>query len=160
VKPRPEIDDGDAQNPYTRSFQRPAALMYSRKNLMAIACGMFVCIAITFQNLSGHSVDPVRVLLWSAAGVSLYIFFSSFFGFDPYRSALSDAASPLLQYAERFELRSGIATLSMTLVITVLAKLFDEHYLMTAVASGTLAAWLYFMMRIFAGGYNDSRVSP
>lgn len=133
--------------------------MYSRKNLMAIACVMFVCLAITFQNLSGHRVDPMRIVLWSTAGVSLYIFFSSFFGFDPYRSTLSDLASPLLRYAERYELRSGIATLSMTLVITVLAKLFDEKYLMTAIISGTLAAWLYFMMRTFVGGYQGSRVS-
>ena len=87
----------------------------------------------------------------------LYALFSSFFGFDPYRSKLSAGASPLLRYAERYELRSGIATLAMTLAVVLIAKLLDGSNFVTAVVSATLAAWVYFVVRIFSGGYETAR---
>jgi hypothetical protein len=132
-------------------------MLRTRKNQMLVSCALFVVAATIYQALSGKPVDMLRVLIWSFAGVLLYALFSSFFGFDPYRSKLSTAASPLLRYAERYELRSGTATLATTLVVILIAKLLDQSNLVTAVVSATLAAWVYFMMRIFCGGYEPAQ---
>ena len=132
-------------------------MLRTRKNQMLVSCALFVVVATLYQTVSGRPVDPVRILIWSAAGVLLYVLFSSFFGFDPYRSKLPTAASPLLRYAERYELRSGIATLAMTLVVVLVAKLLDGPNFITAVVSATLAAWVYFVMRIFSGSYEIAR---
>jgi hypothetical protein len=130
--------------------------MPSRKYQAAMACALFVLAASVYEILSGKPVDQLRVLIWSTIGVALYVFLSRLAGFDPHRSKLPHSASRLLQYVERYELRCGIATLAMTLTVVLLAKWVDADYCITAVVSATLAAWLYFVLRIFQGGYEGA----
>jgi hypothetical protein len=130
--------------------------MDSRFLHAVMACIVFVSISALYGALSGMAVEVGRVALWSAAGIGAYIALSFAFGFDPYRTRLSDA-SPLRYYFDRWELRLGQATLSLLGCAVVMAKLVDESHFVLAVVSGTLAAWTYFAWRLCAGGYNESR---
>ena len=75
------------------------------------------------------------------------------FGFDPHRTRIARYASPLVQYVDRWELRLGQATLSMLGCVALAAGLLDQTNFVTAVVSGTLAAWTYFALRLYTGGY-------
>jgi hypothetical protein len=55
-------------------------------------------------------------------------------------------------------LRLGQATLSMLGCVVIAARLLDEANFVTAVVSGTLAAWTYFALRWYVGGYRSSSI--
>lgn len=130
--------------------------MNSRKLHAFAACVLFLLIAALYSALSGNPVDKWRVAFWSMAGVATYIGLSHIFGFDPHRTRIAEYAPALMHYVDRWELRLGQATLSMLGCIVVAAKLLDEANFVTAVVSGTLAAWTYFALRLYAGGYSGS----
>jgi hypothetical protein len=131
----------------------------SRKIQASAACVLFLLIAQLYQGLSGTAIDQPRILLWSGVGIALYMVLSLAFGFDPYRSKLHPHSPPLLRYVERWELRSGTASLTMTLLVFVCARILDSSNLGTAFLSATLAAWVYFMLRVFTGGYQTAKES-
>ena len=126
---------------------------YSRKLLAAAACTIFLVIAKLYEWLYQAPVDGWRVLCWSAAGVTSYIVLCRVFGFDPQRTRLARHAPALWHYVDRWELRQGQAILCMLGVLAIGAHLLDAQYLVTAVVSGTLAAWTYFTLRLFTGSY-------
>lgn len=95
--------------------------------------------------------------LWSITGVAGYIGWSHVFGFDPYRTRVALYAPAYLHYVDRWELRLGQATLSMVGSVAVLAKWLDSAHFVTAVVCGTLAAWTYFLVRLYCGGYASRR---
>lgn len=131
--------------------------MQSRKLHAILACVLFMVAAIVYGKLSGHAVDASRVALWSIFGVVVYVVLSYVFGFDPHRTRIAAYASDLVRYVDRWELRLGQATLSMLGSVALAAGLFDEANFVTAVVSGTLAAWTYFALRLYTGGYRVSR---
>jgi hypothetical protein len=132
--------------------------MNSRKLHAISACLLFLLIASVYSAASGQSLDLLRVLGWSCVGVVVYVAASHAFGFDPHRTRIARYASPLMHYVDRWELRLGQATLSMLGCVVIAARLLDEAHFVTAVVSGTLAAWTYFALRWDVGGYGSSRV--
>ena len=112
-----------------------------------------------YGKLSGHPVELWRVAFWSLVGVAIYIALSGVFGFDPHRTRIARYASPLVQYVDRWELRLGQATLSMLGCVALAAGLLDQTNFVTAVVSGTLAAWTYFALRLYAGGYGNANLA-
>jgi hypothetical protein len=132
--------------------------MNTRKLHAAAACLLFLLVAAIYSSASGQSLDLARVLLWSCVGVGVYVASSHAFGFDPHRTRVAKYAPALVHYVDRWELRLGQATLSMLGCVVVAAHLLDEANFVTAVVSGTLAAWTYFALRWYVGGYRSSRV--
>jgi hypothetical protein len=127
--------------------------MRSRKLQAIFSCIIFVVIAKIYELLADKPVSTLRVLLWSTLGVATYIGLSSLFGFDPHRTKLARFAPPLQHYVDRWELRLGQATLAMLGCVVLAARFIDSENFVTAVVSGTLAAWTYFVLRLYTGGY-------
>jgi hypothetical protein len=125
----------------------------SRKFQALLACVVFIGVAKLFELSAGSPVDEWRVAFWSALGVASYIMLSRVFGFDPYRTKLAQFASPAVRYVDRWELRLGQATLAMLGCVVVAARFIDGSNFVTAVVSATLAAWTYFVLRLYVGGY-------
>jgi hypothetical protein len=121
-----------------------------------LACGVFIAVAKLYEILAGSPVDDWRITFWSAVGVASYIALSSVFGFDPYRTKLAQFAPPLVRYVDRWELRLGQATLAMLGCVVLGARFIDRSNFVTAVVCGTLAAWTYFVLRLYFGGYEAS----
>lgn len=133
--------------------------MHTRKLHALIACSVFLIGAGVYNALSGQSLELWRVAFWSMVGVASYVALSRAFGFDPYRTRIARFASPLTQYVDRWELRLGQATLSMLGVVALAAGLLDHTNFVTAVVSGTLSAWTYFALRLYAGGYGTANLA-
>lgn len=127
--------------------------MQSRKLQAVLSCAIFVVIAKVYELLANEPVSTMHVLLWSSLGVVSYIGLSRVFGFDPHRTRLARFASPMLHYVDRWELRLGQATLAMLGCVVLAARFIDNENFVTAVVSGTLAAWTYFALRLYTGGY-------
>jgi amino acid permease len=127
--------------------------MHSRKLQAILSCVIFLAIAKLYEVLANEAVSTPHVLLWSGVGVLCYIALSHIFGFDPHRTKLAQFASPLLHYVDRWELRLGQATLAMLGCVVLAARFIDNENFVTAVVSGTLAAWTYFALRLYTGGY-------
>lgn len=132
--------------------------MNSRKLHALAACTLFVLFAMIFCGVTERSIEPWRIALWSGAGVALYIVLSHAFGFDPQRTRVAHYAPALLHYLDRWELRLGQATLSMLACVVLGARFLDEANFVTAVVSGVLAAWTYFALRLYSGGYRSTRM--
>jgi hypothetical protein len=130
--------------------------MNTRKWHALVACALFLLAAGVYSKVSAQPVDLWRVAFWSIIGVASYIALSGLFGFDPHRTRLARYASPLVHYVDRWELRQGQATLSMLGLVALAAGLLDHTNFVTAVVSGTLAAWTYFALRLYAGGYGTA----
>lgn len=130
--------------------------MQSRKVHAVLACVLFLFAAAIYSGWSGQPVDQWRIAFWSMAGVASYVGFSYLFGFDPHRTRLAEFAPALVHYIDRWELRLGQATLSMLGCVVVAAKVLDGAHFVTAVVSGTLSAWTYFALRLYAGGYRPA----
>jgi hypothetical protein len=130
--------------------------MHTRKFHALMSCGLFLLAAGVYGQLTGHPVELWRVAFWSMIGVASYIVLSGLFGFDPQRTRIARYASPLARYIDRWELRLGQATLSMLGCVALAAGLLDHTNFVTAVVSGTLAAWTYFALRLYAGGYGNA----
>lgn len=128
----------------------------SRKFQALLARGVFVVIAKLYELLAGTTVDVWRVAFWSGLGVASYIGLSHLFGFDPYRTKLAQFAPPMMRYLDRWELRLGQATLAMLGCVVLGARFIDGTNFITAVVSATLAAWTYFVLRLYAGGYEPA----
>lgn len=133
--------------------------MHTRMQHALLACALFLLTAGVYDKLSGNAVELGRVAFWSMIGVGSYIALSGVFGFDPHRTRVARYASPLVQYVDRWELRLGQATLSMLGCVALLAGLLDQTNFVTAVVSGTLAAWTYFALRLYAGGYGNAKLA-
>ena len=133
--------------------------MHTRKLHALIACLLFLLAAAVYSALSGHALELWRVAFWSMVGVASYIALSGVFGFDPHRTRIARYASPLTHYVDRWELRLGQATLSMLGCVTLAAGLLDHTNFVTAVVSGTLSAWTYFALRLYAGGYGTANLA-
>jgi hypothetical protein len=127
--------------------------MYTRKLHALLSCALFLLAASVYSMLSGQPIELWRVAFWSMVGVAVYIALSGLFGFDPHRTRIARYASPLVHYVDRWELRLGQATLSMLGFVALAAGLLDHTNFVTAVVSGTLAAWTYFALRLYTGGY-------
>lgn len=130
--------------------------MQSRKVHAILSCALFLFLALAYGELTGHLIDPWRVAFWGIVGVSSYIALSHLFGFDPHRTKLGQRASAIVQYVDRWELRLGQATLSMLGCVAVAAGILDPANFVQAVVSGTLAAWTYFALRLYTGGYTPA----
>ena len=133
--------------------------MNTRKLHALLSCALFLLAAGVYGWLSGQPVELWRVAFWSMAGVATYIALSGVFGFDPQRTRVARYASPLVQYVDRWELRLGQATLSMLGCVALAAGLLDHTNFVTAVVSGTLSAWTYFALRLYAGGYGNANLA-
>jgi hypothetical protein len=133
--------------------------MNTRKWHALLACALYLFAAGMYGKLSGHPVELWRVAFWSMVGVTIYIALSGVFGFDPHRTRIARYASPLVQYVDRWELRLGQATLSMLGCVALAAGLLDQTNFVTAVVSGTLAAWTYFALRLYTGGYGRANLA-
>jgi hypothetical protein len=133
--------------------------MHTRKLHALLSCGLFLLAAGAYGMLSGRTIELWRVAFWSMVGVASYIALSGLFGFDPHRTRIARYASPLMQYVDRWELRLGQATLSMLGLVALAAGLLDQTNFVTAVVSGTLAAWTYFALRLYAGGYGAANLA-
>ena len=133
--------------------------MYTRKLHALVACALFLLAAVVYGKLTGQPVELWRVAFWSMLGVASYIALSGLFGFDPHRTRIARFASPLVQYVDRWELRLGQATLSMLGCVALMAGLLDHDHFVTAVVSGTLSAWTYFALRLYAGGYGNANLA-
>jgi hypothetical protein len=124
------------------------------RTLHAVLSGvLFIMAALIFGKVSGYAVDFWRVAFWSIAGIAIYIVLSRTFGFDPHRTRVAEYAPALVHYVDRWELRLGQATLSMLGCVVLAARVLDPENFVAAVVSGTLAAWTYFAVRLYAGGY-------
>jgi hypothetical protein len=130
--------------------------MRSRKIQALGACFIFFSIAKAYELLMRQAVDSWRVLFWSVVGIGVYIALSRAFGFDPHRTKLGPSASAFMHYVDRWELRLGQATLAMLGCIVVAARVVDPDHFVTAVVSGTLSAWTYFALRLYANGYESA----
>lgn len=130
--------------------------MQSRKLQAILSCTIFLGLAKAYELLADKVVNTPRVLLWSGLGVVCYIALSRIFGFDPHRTKLAQFAPPLLHYVDRWELRLGQATLAMLGCVVLAARFIDNENFVTAVVSGTLAAWTYFALRLYTGGYKTA----
>lgn len=128
----------------------------SRKFQALLAWGAFFVIAQLYALIAGSPVDGRRVAFWSGLGVASYIALSHAFGFDPYRTKVARFAPPMVRYVDRWELRLGQATLAMLGLVVLTARFIDSSNFVTAVVSGTLAAWTYFVLRLYVGGYEAS----
>jgi hypothetical protein len=128
--------------------------MHTRKLHALLACALFVLAAVIYCNVTGKQIEPWRIAFWSMIGVASYIVLSRLYGFDPHRTRVAQYAPPLARYVDRWELRLGQATLSMLGCVVLAAGVLDQANFVTAVVSGTLAAWTYFALRLYTGGYS------
>jgi hypothetical protein len=128
--------------------------MQSRMRHALAAHVSFLLIAFCYGLIAHAAIDLVRVALWSMAGIGSYIALSHLFGFDPHRTRVARAAADWVHYVDRWELRLGQATLSMLGSMVIAAKTLDAQNFVLAVVSGTLSAWTYFVLRLYAGGYD------
>lgn len=131
----------------------------TRKFQALLSCTVFLGITKLFETLGGSTVDEWRVAFWSALGVASYIMLSGLFGFDPYRTKVAQFAPPMVRYVDRWELRLGQATLAMLGCMVLAARFIDGTNFVTAVVSATLAAWTYFVLRLYVGGYDESKAT-
>jgi hypothetical protein len=131
----------------------------TRKFQALLSCTVFLGIAKLFETVGGSAVDEWRVAFWSVLGVASYIVLSGVFGFDPYRTKIAKFAPPMIRYVDRWELRLGQATLAMLGCVVLAASFIDSTNFVTAVVSGTLAAWTYFVLRLYVGGYDEAKVT-
>jgi hypothetical protein len=127
--------------------------MHTRKLQALLSCALFLVAAGFYGKLTDQPIELWRIAFWSMVGVASYIVLSGLFGFDPHRTRIAQFASPLAQYVDRWELRLGQATLSMLGCVVLAAGLLDQANFVSAVVSGTLAAWTYFALRLYTGGY-------
>ena len=125
----------------------------SRKFQALLSCVVFLGVAKLYGAIAGSPVDAWRVAFWSTLGVASYIILSRVFGFDPYRTKIARFAPPAVRYVDRWELRLGQATLAMLGCMVLAARFIDSSNFVTAVVSATLAAWTYFVLRLYGGGY-------
>lgn len=130
----------------------------TRRFQALLSCTVFLGIAKLFELTGGSAVDEWRVAFWSAVGVATYIVLSGLFGFDPYRTKLAQFAPPMMRYVDRWELRLGQATLALLGSMVLAARFIDGANFVTAVVSATLAAWTYFVLRLYVGGYDSPAV--
>ncbi len=130
--------------------------MQSRKVHAVGAFVIFFGLAKLYALATLEPLESGRLLLWSALGIGLYIALSELFGFDPHRTRLAAFDSPLKHYVERWELRLGQATLGMLGCIVMTAHFIDPAHFVSAVVCGTLAAWTYFALRLYRGGYKTA----
>lgn len=130
--------------------------MQSRKLHAFAACAIFFAIAQSYAAMVRQPLDHARVLVWSVVGVGVYVVLCRVFGFDPHRTKLAALASPLTRYIDRWELRLGQATLAMLGSVVIAARCIDPQNFVTAVVCGTLAAWTYFVLRLYRGGYKTA----
>ncbi|HEX2494069.1 MAG TPA: hypothetical protein VHK24_09860 [Steroidobacter sp.] len=131
--------------------------MHSRKLHAFVACVFFPLLAQVYLLIAGQRLEFWRVALWSGVGVASYVLWSHAYGFDPHRTRIAACAPALVHYIDRWELRCGQATLSMLGSVILAAGLLDPSNFVTAVVSGTLASWTYFSLRLYSGGYRNSR---
>lgn len=132
--------------------------MNTRKFHALASCVLFLVIAALYAKLTGTVLDLWRVAFWSMIGVASYIAWCGVFGFDPHRTRIAAGAPALTHYIDRWELRLGQATLSMLGGVVIAAQVTDPAHFVTAVVSGTLAAWTYFALRLYSGGYRATTV--
>ena len=138
----------------------PPAIMttpHSRKLHATLACAAFLGAAALFAALTQRPIDLTQVAIWSMAGVVVYVVLCGLFGFDPHRTRLAEHAPALWHYVDRWELRLGQATLAMLGCIVLAARVFAPEHFVTAVVSGTLSAWTYFALRLYAGSYRATK---
>jgi hypothetical protein len=121
----------------------------------AMAGAIFYGIAQLYAAAAAIELSTPRVIGWTIFGIAVYALCSHVFGFDPNRRKLKRTQDKLLRYVERWELRSGSATLVMLGVSVVAARFFDESHFVAAVACATLGAWFYFLVRLLGGGYDE-----
>jgi hypothetical protein len=130
--------------------------MKQMRVLQAVMAGViFYGIAQLYAAAAAIELSTPRVLGWTIFGIAVYALCSQWFGFDPNRRTLKRTQDKLLQYVERWELRSGSATLAMLGVSVVAARLFDGSHFVAAVVCATLGAWFYFLVRLLGGGYDE-----
>lgn len=120
------------------------------------ACLLFLGVALLCCAYAGYELDLLRTAFWSGAGVASYILWSRAFGFDPLRTRVAEYAPAIVRYVDRWEVRQGQATLSMLVSILIGAQILDPEHYVTALASSTFAAWTYFVLRLYAGGYRTA----
>jgi hypothetical protein len=130
--------------------------MNTRKFHALASCLLFLVVAALYGRLTGTTVDLWHVAFWGMVGVSSYIAWCGLFGFDPHRTRIAAGAPALTHYIDRWELRLGQATLSMLGFLVIAAQVADREHFVGAVVSGTLAAWTYFAVRLYAGGYRPA----
>lgn len=128
--------------------------MQSRYFHAFCACAAYIAAAALYAALSPQAVDLLRAALWGAGGVVGHICLSQLFGFDPYRTRIAEYAPAHVRYLDRWELRLGQATLSLLGSSVVAAHWLDPDHFVAAVVSATLAAWTYFVGRLYVGGYD------
>jgi hypothetical protein len=130
--------------------------MQSRAFHAVVSCVLFLLIASIFAQVAGHAFVPWRIAFWSMVGIASHVAASRLFGFDPHRTRIAEFAPAYVHYVDRWELRLGQATLSMLGCVVLLARLLDGEHFVSAVLSGTLSAWTYFVVRLYAGGYREA----
>jgi hypothetical protein len=130
--------------------------MQSRALHAVVSCVLFLVIASIFARIAGYEFVPWRIAFWSMVGIASHVAASRLFGFDPHRTRIAEFAPTYVHYVDRWELRLGQATLSMLGCVALAAGLLDHTNFVTAVVSGTLAAWTYFALRLYAGGYGTA----
>jgi hypothetical protein len=128
--------------------------MRSRYFHALCAWAAYVGLAALYATFLLHSLDLVRVAAWSVAGIAGHLGLSQLFGFDPYRTQVAAFAPSHVRYIDRWELKLGQATLSLLGSAVVAAHWVDPNHFVTAVVSATLAAWTYFVWRLYVGGYD------
>jgi hypothetical protein len=114
----------------------------------------YVVIAALYASLWLASLDLLRIAAWSAAGIAGHLALSQLFGFDPYRTRVAAFAPSHVRYIDRWELKLGQATLSLLGAAVVAAHWIDPDHFVVCVVSATLAAWTYFVWRLYVGGYD------
>jgi hypothetical protein len=122
----------------------------------AVSCVLFLVVAAAYAQIAGHEFDPWRIAFWSMLGIASHVAASHVFGFDPHRTRIAQYAPSYVRYVDRWELRLGQATLSMLGCVVLAARFIDPAHFVTAVVSGTLSAWTYFVLRLYAGGYREA----
>ena len=130
--------------------------MHSRMLHAVVSCVLFLLVAAVYSHIAGHEFDPWRLAFWSMIGIACHVGAARLFGFDPHRTRIAQYAPPYVHYVDRWELRLGQATLSMLGCVVLAARLIDPQHFVSAVVSGTLSAWTYFVLRLYAGGYREA----
>jgi hypothetical protein len=128
--------------------------MQSRYLHALCAWTAYLGMAALYALFLSPSLDLRRVALWGVAGIAGHLGLSQLFGFDPYRTRIAAFAPSHVRYIDRWELKLGQATLSLLGGAVVAAHMIDADYFVTDVVSATLAAWTYFVLRLYVGGYD------
>jgi hypothetical protein len=130
--------------------------MHSRLLHATASCVLFLLVAAVYSQIAGHEFDPWRLAFWSMVGIAAHVGAARLFGFDPHRTRIAQYAPSYVRYVDRWELRLGQATLSMLGCVVLAARWIDPEHFVTAVVSGSLSAWTYFVLRLYAGGYREA----